>query len=129
MKTRSLLLAFMAALLAAGLARATSEELLQRLTPQGKVTDLAGVFTPNDRQALESYLREVEQKTTAEIAVVALRTLEGGEISDFARRLFNQWGIGKQDKNNGVLLLAAVQDGAVKIEVGVGLGATAAPGA
>ncbi len=98
-----------------------TDELLARLQPQGPVSDFANVFSTNERAALEGYLREVQDKTTAEIAVVALPSLEGGEISDFANKLFAKWGIGQKGKDNGAMLIAAIQDRKVRIEVGYGL--------
>jgi len=99
-----------------------SDALLARLAPgTNLVYDFAGVFQPAQKAELENFLSGVEQKTTAEIAVVALRSLEGGEINDFANRLFAKWGIGKKDKDNGLLLLAAIEDRKVRIEVGYGL--------
>lgn len=109
-------------LIMATVAAEGSDALLARLVSgTNLVYDFAGVFQPAQKAELENYLRSVEQKTTAEIAVVALRSLEGGEINDFANRLFARWGIGKKDKDNGLLLLAAIEDRKVRIEVGYGL--------
>jgi uncharacterized protein len=110
------------ALAAAAFHAATaSETLLNGLQPQGFVNDFAGLFEPAKRSELESYLREVKTQTGAEIAVVTLKNLDGGEIDDFANRLFAKWGIGQKEKDNGVLLLTAVEDRKVRIEVGYGL--------
>jgi len=97
------------------------QELYQRLNATGYVNDFAGVFRPEQRQDLEQYLAELERKTTSQVSVVTVPSLEGNEIRDFANRLFERWGIGKKGKDNGVLLLAAVQDRKVWIEVGYGL--------
>jgi len=95
--------------------------LLNSLAPRGYVSDFAGVFATNDVTVLNGFLKQVEDQTTAEIAVVTIRTLDGGEISDFANRLFAKWGIGQKKKDNGVLLIAAIDDRKVWIEVGYGL--------
>lgn len=98
------------------------DALLAKLTAgTGRVYDYAGVFSAAQRVELETFLQGVEQKTTAEIAVVTLASLEGGDINDFANRLFQKWGIGKKGKDNGLLLLAAIGDRKVRIEVGYGL--------
>jgi len=89
--------------------------------PTTYVNDYAGVFSATNRALLENHLQQVQTRTTVEIAVVALKSLDGGEISDFANRLFEKWGIGKKGKDNGVLLLAAIEDRKVRIEVGYGL--------
>ena len=108
----------------AAAAWAGPDDVLKSLEPQGRVTDLAGVFAPEERAALETWLLAVDGRTGAEIAVVALKTLDGGEVDDFAVRLFEKWGIGKKGKDNGVLILAAVEDRRARIEVGYGLEAT-----
>ncbi len=97
------------------------KELYERLSPTGYVNDFAGVFSPQQQQDLEQYLAELERRTTSQVAVVTVPSLEGNEIQDFANRLFERWGIGKKGKDNGVLLVAAVQDRKVWIEVGYGL--------
>lgn len=98
-----------------------AEEIWRQLKPRGSVSDFAGVFSTNDSLALEHFLAEVERQTGAQIAVVTLDSLEGGEIADTANRLFEQWGIGRRGQDDGVLLLAALRDRKARIEVGYGL--------
>ncbi len=100
-----------------------ADALLSSLNnPQGKlVSDYANLFPTQQVVELEGFLQDVKNKTTAEIAVVTLPSLDGGEISDFATRLFEKWGIGKKGKDNGILLLMALQDRKTRIEVGYGL--------
>ena len=104
--------------------RADSDRLLNSLKPAGYVSDFANVMTSADRAAVERTLTELEQKTGAQVAVVTLKSLEGGQIDDFASRLFARWGIGKKGKDNGILLLGATGEGRgnrLRIEVGYGL--------
>jgi uncharacterized protein len=98
----------------------TSDELLDTLRPQGYVNDFAGV-AGSQAAAIESLLMELEQKTGSQVAVVTVRTLGGDDLTDFAVRLFERWGIGQADQDNGVLLIAAIEDRDVRIEVGYGL--------
>ena len=91
------------------------------LQPQGMVSDWAGVFTPGQKMELEARLAEFRQARGVQLAVVALPSLQGGEIDDFAVKLFQQWGLGEKGKDNGVLLLAAIGDRKLRIEVGYGL--------
>jgi len=100
---------------------ADPDALLKSLAPRGYVSDFAGVFATNELVQLNAFLKLLEDQTTAEIAVVTVKTLDGGEISDFANRLFAKWGIGQKKKDNGVLLITAVDDRKVWIEVGYGL--------
>ena len=98
-----------------------SDRLLRSLKPEGLVSDYAGVFSRSQERELEGQLQQFEQQTSIEIAVVSLKTMKGGDIDDFGNRLFEQWEIGKKGKDNGVLLLAVIQDRKVRIEVGYGL--------
>ena len=69
-----------------------------------------------------------EQLTTDEVAVLVVDTTGDETIEHYATSTFNNWGIGKADKNNGVLLLVAVDDRALRIEVGTGLEQTLTDG-
>jgi uncharacterized protein len=87
----------------------------------GYVTDLASVLDPATEAAIEAMLADVEQRTTAEIAVVTVRSLDGMTVEDYANCLFKQWGIGQKGKDNGVLILVAPTERKIRIEVGYGL--------
>lgn len=100
--------------------QADSDRLLNSLRPAGYVSDFANVMNPSDRAAVGQTLTELEQKTGAQVAVVTLKSLEGGQIDDFANRLFARWGIGKKGKDNGLLLIASIEDRKVRIETGYG---------
>jgi uncharacterized protein len=88
---------------------------------EGFVNDYAGLLKPETRAQLEARLAQLEKDTTAEVAVVTVKSLEGDSIEDYAVRLFEKWGIGKKGKDNGVLLLVALDDRKMRIEVGYGL--------
>ncbi len=112
------------ALLAAPAARADPDRLLDRLADgrrPGFVFDYAGAVRAEDAARISDELRRLEQQTTAQVKVVVLPSLEGGQIEDFANRLFERWGLGVKGKDNGVLLLAALEERRVRIEVGYGL--------
>ena len=119
-KTAVLVAGLLATAAGAG-AQTESDRLRESLSPQGHVSDWAGVFSPEQKADLERRIVAVRQATGAQLAVVALKSLQGGEIQDFAVKLFEQWGIGEKGKDNGVLLLAAIEDRAMWIEVGYGL--------
>jgi uncharacterized protein len=89
--------------------------------PVGKVNDFAALLTTDDRRALEEQLKELERDTSAEVAVVTVRGLAGRTVEEYATGMFAQWAIGKKDADNGVLILVAVDDRAMRIEVGYGL--------
>ena len=90
-------------------------------TPTGFVNDFAGVLSQDARVQLEARLQAYARETTTEIAVAILPSLGGRTIEDASVRLFEQWRIGKRDKNNGILIVVAVSDRRVRIEVGYGL--------
>jgi uncharacterized protein len=98
-----------------------SDDLLNSLKPTAHVNDFAGILSPADKASLESRCQALRDKTGAEIAVVTLKSLEGGSLEDFTNKLFARWGIGKKGKNNGLLLLVAMQEHQSRIEVGYGL--------
>ncbi|MDF7798697.1 TPM domain-containing protein [Pontiellaceae bacterium B1224] len=100
-----------------------SDQLLNSLNPRNGVAvyDYANVISSSEKQQLESMIDELEQKTGAEIAVVTLQSLDGGQIDDFTNRLFEKWGVGQKGKDNGLMFLAAMQDRKMRIEVGYGL--------
>ena len=96
------------------------DELVRTRTP-GFAYDFAGVMSGAHRAQISRVLEELEAKTGAQVKVVALKSLDDGEIHDFATRLYERWGIGARGKDEGVLLLAAIEDRKVRIEVGYGL--------
>lgn len=103
------------------LALAQSDALLNKLEPKGYVNDFAGVLQPEQRAELEAYLQELDRKTGAQVAVVTLKSLEGGEIRDFANRLFEKWGVGKKGEDRGLMILTVLDQRRVWVEVGYGL--------
>lgn len=85
------------------------------------VQDYAGVMQPADKQKLLSIGQDLDNKTTAQVAVLTVKSLEGQPIEDYALEVLRQWGIGSKDKNNGVLIVVATDDRRSRIEVGYGL--------
>src|SRR3954471_8759932 len=87
----------------------------------GRVVDDAGILDEGTRAALTQKLAEFEAKTSDQLVVVTLKSLQGTSIEDFGVELGRHWQIGQRDKNNGVLLLVAPNERRVRIEVGYGL--------
>ncbi len=88
------------------------------------VTDMAGALAPETIARLNGTIGPFERATGAEMAVVVIRSLDGASIEEAAAKLFDLWGIGKQDRDNGLLLLWSTGDRRVRVEVGYGLEGT-----
>jgi uncharacterized protein len=84
----------------------------------GRVVDEAGIIKYEDRQELERELEALEAKSTDQVVVATVKSLQGYEIEEFAYQLGRKWGIGQKDKDNGVLLVVAPNERKVRIEVG-----------
>ena len=90
----------------------------------GRVVDEAGLLDAAARATLTQSLAELEQKTTDQLVVVTLKSLQGTSIEDYGYQLGRRWQIGQKDKSNGVLLIVAPNERKVRIEVGYGLEGT-----
>ena len=96
-----------------------AEPTLPTLT--GRITDAARLLKAGDRAIIEAELAELEQKSTDQLVVVTLNSLQGHSIEDFGYDLGRAWGIGQKGKDNGILLIVAPNERKVRIEVGRGL--------
>lgn len=90
----------------------------------GRVVDQANVITAQSRDALETKLKELEDKSSIQLVVATVKSLQGSDIETYANGLFRFWKLGQAQKNNGVLLLVAPAEHKVRIEVGYGLEGT-----
>ena len=90
----------------------------------GFVNDYTGTLTQEWKTKTEQLAANVESQTSCEIAVAVIDKLSGTSIEEYATGLFNKWGVGKKDKDNGILLLVAMSDHELRIEVGYGLEGT-----
>lgn len=89
--------------------------------PKGYVNDFAQILTLEQEEELEATVQLIEKRTSDEIAVVTIPTTKEETIEQYAVQLFEEWGIGKAGQDNGVLLLLAIQDRKLRIEVGYGV--------
>jgi len=90
-------------------------------SPSAYVNDFAEILSPEFEASLNQQLADFESKTTDEISVVTVKSLGDMSVEEYAVELFGQWGIGKKNQDNGLLLLIAPSERRVKIEVGYGL--------
>ena len=112
-----------AALLAALLALASTVAAQPAQVPYltGRVVDNAELLSPDTRQRLTETLRRHEQKTGNQVVVLTVPTIKGESIEEYAVRVFEQWKLGQQGKDNGVLVVIVPQDRRMRIEIGYGL--------
>lgn len=89
--------------------------------PNGYVTDLAGLLSPSEKAQLEDSLASYEAETTHQILFLSLPSLEGEVLEDTAIRTAEKWKPGQKGRDNGVLVLIAAREQAIRIEVGYGL--------
>jgi uncharacterized protein len=85
------------------------------------VQDFAQVLSESEKAELRSLGRALEDQTTAQIAVLTIDTTGDQPIQDFSNTAFRQYGIGSKSSDNGVLIVLAMNDRKVWIEVGYGL--------
>ena len=90
----------------------------------GRVVDDAGVLDAATRESLRAKLAALEAKTTHQLVVATVKSLNGNSVEEYANRLFRRWQLGQRGKNNGVLLLHAPTERKIRIEVGYGLEGT-----
>ena len=87
----------------------------------GRVVDTAELISASAEQRIIAQLAAQEQRTGNQLVVVTLPELQGYDIADYGYQLGRYWGIGEKDKNNGALLIIAMKEKKMRIEVGYGL--------
>jgi uncharacterized protein len=88
---------------------------------KARVTDLTGTLRPEERTSLEQRLAAFESKKGSQAAVLLVPTTQPETIEQYAIRVAEEWKLGRKGVDDGVLLLVAMKDRAVRIEVGYGL--------
>jgi uncharacterized protein len=92
---------------------------VRALSAQGAVSDFAGILSARSRAGLEQLCTAVYRQTG--VALVAVTVDEVDEIDGFANRLYERWGIGTKETDEGVLVVIAVHNRAMRIETGYGV--------
>lgn len=102
-------------------ARAGEKDLPEKPVPARLVNDLAGMLDPAQRDELERKLLDFENTTSNQITIVTVNSLNGYDAGEFAIMLGKKWQVGQKGRNNGVVILASLQDHKLFIAVGKGL--------
>ena len=87
----------------------------------GRVVDQANLLGADAEARLTALSEELERRTTDQLVIVTIPSLEGRPIEDYSRALGNHWRIGHPDRDNGVLVVVAPNERRVRIAVGYGL--------
>lgn len=90
-------------------------------TLTGRVVDESWTLDSGFVSFLERQLKEHESKTSNQIVVLVIPSLEGEGIEEYSMKVVEAWKLGQKKKDNGVLLLIAINDRKLRIEVGYGL--------
>ncbi len=90
-------------------------------SPRGFVSDYAEVIDEATERELNALLEELKEKTTAEVAVLTVRSTKPLDDFTYGLRVFEEWGLGHPEKDNGLLFLVAVEDRRVRVITGYGL--------
>ncbi len=92
--------------------------------PIGFVNDFANILNQEQKLELESTLSNFEQDTGNEIALLIVKNLNGETIENYANLAFEEWKIGKEERDNGILIVMSMEEKKIRIEVGYGLEST-----
>jgi len=89
--------------------------------PQGWINDFESVLTDTEIGNLQEMVKAYEEKTSKEIAIVTTSSIEPYKnLTDYSNDLFNEWGIGKKEKNNGLVFVLCKNRREVRISTGLG---------
>lgn len=87
----------------------------------GHVNDYAGILSQHEKNTLERMLISAENKTSSQIVLLTIPSLKGESLEDFSMNVVETWKIGQKEFDNGILLLIAMKERKIRIEVGYGL--------
>ncbi len=99
-----------------------SQDFPERPNPPKLVNDFTGFLKQNEITSLENKLEEFARKTSTQIAIVIVPTLNGYDKADYAVSLAEKWGIGQKGKDNGILILVKPKKGNEKGEIFISTG-------
>lgn len=98
-----------------------AQDIPARPNPPRLVNDFTNTLTQDQRDALEEKLKTYDDSTSNQVAIVIVNTTGDYDVQDYAIKILRDWGVGTKKNNNGVVLLAVMQDHKLRIETGYGL--------
>ena len=99
-----------------------AQDIPEPMSPKRIVNDFTGLFSTQEREALEKKLVNFNTNSSTQIAVVTVPSLNGYDINDYAARLGEKWGVGQKGKDNGIVILIKPKSGREKGEVAISVG-------
>lgn len=99
----------------------SEEEGYPKPTERFFVNDFADVISETDEDTIFSSAAALDEKTDAQVVVITVESLNGEEASDYALHIGREWGVGDEDKDNGIVILLSESDREIYIAVGYGL--------
>lgn len=123
MKTKSIIFLLLLMLLTASILSAADIPYLT-----GRVTDNAQILSETTRRSLTETLKGHEDRTSNQIAILTVPTINGESIEEYAVKVFEAWKLGQKGKDNGILIVVVPNDRRMRIEVGYGLEGTLTDG-
>lgn len=118
---RALFLMSVALILLIPISTYASQKTIPTHTPDFYINDFADVLNDQAKQYIMEQSIKLDELTDAQLVVVTVDTTGDIPLEDYSLNILREWGIGSKDKNNGVLILIAVEDRKSRIEVGYGL--------
>jgi uncharacterized protein len=98
-----------------------AQNIPARPNPPRLVNDFANVLTPDQKAALEEKLVAYDDSTSNQLVIVTVKSIGDYDVQDVALKILRDWGVGNKKTNNGIVLLASMEDHKLRIEVGYGL--------
>ncbi len=99
----------------------TAQDIPKKPAVPKLVNDFANVLSADQEAALERKLVAYDDSTSNQVTVITIETLNDYPIEEYSLKILRDWGIGNQQTNNGVLILAVIADRKIRIETGYGL--------
>lgn len=98
-----------------------AQTIPSRPSPPRLVNDFANVLSAQEKESLERKLVEFNDSTSTQVAVITINSLNGYTVEETAHKFLRDWGVGQKEKNNGVVILASIQDKKINIQTGYGM--------
>jgi uncharacterized protein len=88
---------------------------------KGRVNDYANLLTAPQREALENTLRTLEGRTSAQVVILTVTSMQGLDVDAFSLKVFEVWKLGQKGVDNGLLIVYSTDGDHYRVEVGYGL--------